>query len=488
MFKLCLFLTAFLTATPAFCEDFPVERLNGKKIGVQLGTTGDMLVSDMKNVTAERYNKTGDALQSLLNGKIDFVIDDEQPAKAFVAKNKALTILPEILSDEEYAIAVKKSNRTLKKQIDDALTELKERGVLDEIVKNHIGPESGKHPTRFADAATLTNGVLTAATNATYPPYEYFRDNRIVGIDIDIIRSVAERLGKKLRLVDMEFDAIIPSVQSGKVDVGISAISVTPDRLKNVAFSVPYTHSRQVVVVLNGSDEALKTSFSLKREVKDAFVTDGRWRYLAKGLENTLLMAFFSAILGFACGTLMALARVFHDKEGAFPILNAFVRLYLALMRGTPLMIQLLLMYYVVFAAVDINKIVVAVLCFGLNSAAYVAEIVRAGIFAVDNGQFEAARSLGFNSFQAMRFVVFPQALKNVLPALANEFVSLVKETSICGYIGLLDLTRGGDIIRSVTYDAVLPLGAVALIYLVLVSGLTGAIRVLEQRMKKNER
>lgn len=151
-------------------------------------------------------------------------------------------------------------------------------------------------------------------------------------------------------------------------------------------------------------------------------------------------------------------------------------------------MIQLLIMYYVIFSAVNVSKIVVAVLAFGLNSAAYVAEIVRSGILSVDPGQNEAGRSLGLNFSQTMRFIILPQAFKNVLPALANEFIVLLKETSICGYIGLMDLTRGGDIIRSITYDAFLPLAAVALIYLTLVVVLAAGVSKLEQRLKKNER
>lgn len=151
-------------------------------------------------------------------------------------------------------------------------------------------------------------------------------------------------------------------------------------------------------------------------------------------------------------------------------------------------MIQLLIMYYVVFAAADIGKVWVAAVAFGLNSAAYAAEIVRSGIASVDAGQTEAGRSLGLTETQTLRFIVLPQAFKNVLPAFANEAIALLKETSICGYIGLTDLTRGGDIIRSATYDAFMPLAAVALIYLALVVGLTACVSKWEKRLKRNER
>ena len=201
-----------------------------------------------------------------------------------------------------------------------------------------------------------------------------------------------------------------------------------------------------------------------------------------------MIITFLAVIIGVLAGGLIAVIRVSHDKNGSFCILNFLCRLYLTIIRGTPVMIQLLIMYYVIFSAVNVNKILVAVLAFGINSAAYVAEIIRSGILSVDHGQTEAGRSLGFNFSQTMRFIVLPQAFKNALPALANEFISLIKETSICGYIGLMDLTRGGDVIRSITYDAFLPLGAVALIYLTLVLLLTAYVSKLEERLKKNER
>ena len=172
----------------------------------------------------------------------------------------------------------------------------------------------------------------------------------------------------------------------------------------------------------------------------------------------------------------------------SFKILNFFCRIYLTVIRGTPAMVQLLIVYYVIFSSVAIDKTVTAVIAFGLNSAAYVAEIIRSGIMSIDEGQTEAGRSLGLNFSQTMRLIILPQAFKNVLPALGNEFIVLLKETSISGYIGLIDLTRGGDIIRSQTYEALFPLLAVAAIYLVLVMVLSWLVDRLERRLRVSER
>lgn len=169
-------------------------------------------------------------------------------------------------------------------------------------------------------------------------------------------------------------------------------------------------------------------------------------------------------------------------------IANFICQVYLTVMRGTPTMLQVLITYYVIFAAANVSKIFVAVVAFGLNSGAYVAEIVRSGIMSVDEGQFEAGRSLGLNYRQTMQFIIVPQAFKNVLPALGNEFIVLLKETSISGYIGLTDLTHGGDIIRGITFSAFMPLVAVALIYLLLVTGLSWCVNRLERRLRVSER
>lgn len=218
------------------------------------------------------------------------------------------------------------------------------------------------------------------------------------------------------------------------------------------------------------------------------FIKDKRYMYLVEGLGNTLLITFFAVILGVLLGFLIAVVRSTHDKTGRMKFLNALCKLYLAVIRGTPAMLQLLIWFYVILVATPLPKVMVAMIAFGINSGAYVAEIVRSGIMSIDNGQFEAGRSLGFSYRQTMIYIILPQAFKNVLPALANEFIVLLKETSVCGYIGIMDLTRGSDIIRSRTYEAFMPLIAAGLIYLIIVMLLTGLVGRLERRLRTSDR
>ena len=235
----------------------------------------------------------------------------------------------------------------------------------------------------------------------------------------------------------------------------------------------------------------------LRDDFINNFITKDRYMYLLKGLGVTFEVTIFAALLGILLGIIVALIRSSHDKlaeelrpgflKGLLAVLNAISNLYLTVVRGTPVVVQLMIAYFIIFATSN-NKVLVAILAFGINSGAYVAEIIRSGIMSIDIGQFEAGRSLGFGYIRTMIYIIIPQAFKNVLPALANEFIVLIKETSVSGYVGLQDLTKGGDIIRSRTYSAFMPLIAVAVIYLVIVIFFSKLVTLLERRLRNSDR
>lgn len=232
------------------------------------------------------------------------------------------------------------------------------------------------------------------------------------------------------------------------------------------------------------------------------FIKDDRWKYITSGLGNTLKITVFALIFAVIIGVLVAIIRYSYDKNhtnkaGNFiqsllqfllAVANGICHVYLTIIRGVPVVVQLMIIYFIIFASPDVSKIFCAVVAFSLNSGAYVAEIVRGGLNSVDKGQFEAGRSLGFGYIATMWYIILPQAFKNILPALGNEAIMLLKDTSISGYVAIQDLTKGGDIIRSRTYDAFMPLIAVALIYLILVTILTLLLRCLERRLQSSER
>ena len=230
-------------------------------------------------------------------------------------------------------------------------------------------------------------------------------------------------------------------------------------------------------------EEIGKFFISIIDSFYNTLIVDNRYKYILEGLFNTIIIAFFAVIIGIIIGIIVALIRDNYDKNKKMPILNFIVKAYVNIIRGTPVILQLMIIYYVIFKSVNINIVVVSILAFGINSGAYVSEIIRAGINSIAAGQSEAGYALGFKYREIMKLVVLPQAIKNILPALGNEFITLLKETSVGAYIGVVELTKASDIIASRTYDYFFPLIIIACIYLILTLGLSKLMNRLERKL-----
>ena len=218
----------------------------------------------------------------------------------------------------------------------------------------------------------------------------------------------------------------------------------------------------------------------------ETFIVDDNYKYILEGLGNTILITLGALLIGVVLGVLIAVAKYYSDGNPKLRIINIICDLYTTVIRGIPVTVLLFIFFFIILVSAE--GVLVAFIAFGVNSGAYMAELVRSGINAVDKGQMEAARSLGMSKWQAMRTVIFPQAIKNILPAIGNECIALLKETSVAGYVAVVDLTRGGNLIRNNTYDAVNPLILTALIYLILVIGMTKLLSIFEKRLKKSEK
>lgn len=223
----------------------------------------------------------------------------------------------------------------------------------------------------------------------------------------------------------------------------------------------------------------------IRENIYNSFIYQDRYKYYLTGLGNTIIMAFFACLIGVILGLILSLIIDYNEKTGKLYLLSAFARIYIGIIRGTPALLQLMILYYIIFKSVNINIVVVGIISFGLNSGAYVSQIIKSGLISIPKGQEEASTMLGFNYFQTMKYVIMPQALRNVLPALGNEFITLLKETSVAGYIGILELTKASDIVASSTYDYFFPLLIVAIIYLILTLGLTKLLNFFERRLSK---
>lgn len=217
-------------------------------------------------------------------------------------------------------------------------------------------------------------------------------------------------------------------------------------------------------------------------------VKNNRYIYIVDGLSNTMIITLCATLLGIILGLIVAIIRTTYDNTKKLKFLNAICQVYITIIRGTPVLIQLMLLYFCIFTSRDVSKLMVAILGFGINSGAYVSEVFRSGLMSIDSGQMEAGRSLGLSYLDTMRYIIVPQAIKVVLPTLGNEFIVLIKETSVAGYIAVQDLTKAGDIIRSQTYDAWTPLLIVAGIYLLLTFVFSTIVKNFEKKLRKNER
>jgi len=447
------------------------------------------------------------------------------------------------------------------------------------------------------------NGDLILATEAGFAPYEYYKDGEIVGVDIDIVKKIADKLNMNLVIKDVYFDSIINEVKTGKSDIGAAGISYTKERSKEVDFTNYYIESKQVMIVKKNSfikspseitdekiavqlgsvadtyltenyndvtvvrekkflaaiedlnddkvdavvmdlipakklinddliilseplvidnygmvvqkgnkellekanlvidelksngtideimlkhmevEDKVNNNTSLYDKFYNSIIYDSRYKYIFEGLKNTLIIAIGAVVLGTILGSLFAITRNIHDDSGKLKILNYIAKLYVTVIRGTPSILQLMIIYYVIFKTSNINIVLVGILAFGINSGAYVAEIIRAGINSVSRGEKEAGFALGLNYSQVMFKIVIPNAIKNILPALGNEFITLVKETAVGAYIGIVELTKASDIIASRTYDYFFPLIIIAIIYLFITLVLSKLINIMEVKL-----
>lgn len=221
----------------------------------------------------------------------------------------------------------------------------------------------------------------------------------------------------------------------------------------------------------------------IKTDLYNSLIYQDRYQFILEGLKNTIVMAIFATLIGVILGIIIAIVKDSHEKNGKLKIANFICSTYVNIIRGTPVLLQLMIIYYVIFKSVEINGVLVGIIAFGLNSAAYVSEIIKAGINSINKGQLEASRSLGFNYSQSMSYVIMPQAIRNILPALGNEFITLLKETSVASYIGIVELTKASDIIASRTYDYFFPLIIIALIYLTMTLGLSKLVKLMERKL-----
>jgi len=461
-----------------------ISQLSGKKVGILTGSVFDgMLKKHIPEADPEYFNSPSDEIAALQAGKIAGFLVDEPMARDMVNTAPGVTFIKEMLSSDSYAFAFSKKQTELQKQVNAALKEMRENGAIEKLDAKWFGKDEAAKvlPDLGIEGK---NGAIRFATTSHSPPFVYIKDGQMVGYDVEIALMIAKKLDRRLEIMDMDFAAIIPALISDKADMAGACITVTQERAKSVLFSDPNYNGGVVMMVADspaGGDSGFytRTAESFKR----TFLSEGRYKMVLQGLYVTIFITVLSAIFGSLLGFGVCLMRMSKTRW-----MNIPAKIFIRSIQGTPIVVLLMILYYIVFGSVDINGIIVAIIGFSINFAAYVSEMMRTGIEALDKGQLEAASAIGFNRLQVFTMIIFPQAARHALPVFKGEFISMLKMTSIVGYIAIQDLTKMSDIIRSRTYEAFFPLIATALIYFVIAYALASLLSLLELKIDPKKR
>ena len=458
----------------------------GKRIGVQTGTNFDRMVEEkLPGAQVAYYNNKTDLVAALTGHKIDGFVIEEPVAEILLRENDLITCLPEYLDHYVFAFIfpMNDAGETLRAQFNTFLKPFAASGKLQELQEKWFGENENEKIMLDLTALPAENGKLRLATELGYAPFEYMQNGKVVGYEMELAALFCEAFGYGMEIVDMNFDGILPAVQSGKCEFAAAGISVTPERADSVLFAEPsYSGGTVMMVLKEGNDSSRNNIVS---SFEKTFIRENRWQLFAEGIGNTLLITVLSILFGTALGFL-----VFMLCRNGNLFANGVARISMWLVQGTPMVVLLMILYYIIFGSVAISGIIVAVIGFTLIFAAAVFGLMKMGVGTIDPGQYEAAYALGHSNRQTFYRIILPQILPHILPAYQGEIVGLIKATAVVGYIAVQDLTKMGDIVRSRTYEAFFPLIAITIIYFALEGLFSFAVSRIRVRIdpKKSKR
>lgn len=458
--------------------------LADKKIGIFTGTVHDAFIAKKyPQAKILRYESTADLIMSVKTGKVDAVMLDLITGRLLIKHNPELALLTDDIFNTPLGVGFSKKNPALRDEFNAFLKEIRQDGTYDVMDERWFRNDAEEAVMPSFDHSGTKKLVVGVSVEDL--PYVAYMNGQYVGFDIEMIARFGERRGYDIEFVQMEFPSLIAALAAGKVEMISDGISISEERQKQIDFSDPYAQFRTAVIVAKNrlagfeGEKSVTTNKTFFQGVAESFysniILENRYLLIVDGLKITIVISIFAALVGTLLGGLICFMRMSKRK-----ILSASAKIYITLLRGTPVLVLLMIIYYVVFASVNINPVIVAVFAFGLNFAAYVSEMFRTSIESIDKGQSEAGIAGGFTKVQTFFHIIMPQALRNVLPVYKGEFISLVKMTSIVGYIAVQDLTKAGDIIRSRTFDAFFPLIMAAVLYLLIAWLLTWALGQIE--------
>ena len=462
------------SASDAQTEPIPMEQYNGKTLGAMPGSLSeDIIIERFPNSPILYYTATPELYTALVKGKIDGFVSSRVILSQLAKEHNDITWFPEVLRTGYRYLGFPKTAKGEKlcAQMDEMLLEYQDDGTMEEIESIWYGDDESL---KFIDDSDLTgeNGTLKVGICATDEPYNYYKGNKLTGFNVDLVTRFARRYGYALEYTDTNPPSLLTGLTTGKFDMLAFAISYSEERAQTMLFSEPVIRfenhlavrksdnpegAQGVAVEQAGLFERIAESF------EKTFIREERWKLILEGIWNTSLITVMAVLLG----TVLALAICLFRRTGS-RLANIISNIYVKIMQGMPMVVLLLIFYYVIFGDSSLPAVWVAVIGFSLHFGAYSSETLRSGIDSVPPGQREAALALGYTENQAFYDFILPQAVKNILPVYVGEIISLLKGTAVSGYISVRDLTKMSDIIRSRTYEAFFPLIATALIYFLL--------------------
>jgi polar amino acid transport system substrate-binding protein len=471
------------------------DDIRTKTIGVLLGSVYDSYTTrTYPQAKILQYQTVSDLLIALNSRKIDVTYFDQSMVPEILKTNRNLGVLAKDVFSIPIGAGFNRNNSALREQFNAFLKEIKSNGTYQDMIHRWMDQSIMEMP---EIKTPNKNGVLRAGVvNDLGMPFGLIKDGQLIGFDIELSSRFAAYTGREYQPVPLQFGSLIASISTNKIDIITASMFITEERQKMIDFGDPYYQSGVSILARKDRIDRGQTGMpaaevpernSFFHRTADSFyrniILENRYRLILDGLALTIFISLFAAILGTILGGLICAMRMSKKK-----FLSYIAILYISLLRGTPVLVLLMIIYYVIFASINISPVLVAIIAFGMNFAAYVSEMFRTSIQGIDKGQKEAGIAGGFSSVQTFIYIIFPQALRQLLPVYKGEFISLVKMTSIVGYIAVQDLTKASDIIRSRTFDAFFPLIMAAALYLIIAWTLTWALGKIEISVDPKQR
>lgn len=485
-------LSAAATVQPEFDSPSALSAVKAK-MGVRTGSIQDAYTKQYLPETSILYfDDISDMIAALNTKKIDGFMTTTPRVPFILKENSNLSAfeLQGPVDDVAFMVARTAFGKQLLDQLNTYITSSRQSGLFDDIYDAWFNATENYPVVVEPSSLPATNGTIRYAAQGNTEPISFNQGSTLTGFEIDLLTRFAKQYGYGLTITESNITGMLAGITGGKYDVAGGALAITEERRKSIDFTESYYSYGQWIIVRNRVSNspaaALDTTSVLDKLASSFyknFVKENRWKLLASGIGVTLIISILSAILGTLFGFGMCFVRMSKNQ-----VFAGFAKAFIQLIQGVPLVVLLMILYYVVFGSVDINAMVVAVIGISINFGVYVSEMMRTGIEAVPKGQTEASLALGYNGIQTFQKIIFPQAARHVLPVYKGEFISMVKVTSIVGYIAIQDLTKVSDIIRSRTYEAFFPLIVTAVIYFLIATSLTSLLNLVEIKIDPKRR